>query len=405
MLSTSETSRINHFKQRVENELFNDIIPFWIKYVPDTRHGGFHGRITNDNKIVENANKGLILHARLLWTFSALYDFKPEKIYIEIAERAYSYLVERFQDEIYGGMYWVLDYTGAVVDDTKKMYGQAFTIYALAEYYRITQNKEVLNLAKSLFNLIEEHNFDKENTGYFEASHRDWSVAKDIALSEVDMVEQKSMNTHLHLMEAYTNLYKVWPDVSVGNKLRQLINNFIDYILDKDRFQLKLFFNEKWQVKSQAVSFGHDIEFSWLLSKAVDALDDEALRKKMENTTIQVVDATISEGLSAESLIYAEKKGAGTIDKSMDWWQQAEAIVGFINAYEITEEQRYLNQAINCWDAVEKYLVDREHGEWFFALLPDHKPDLSQYKVSEWKGPYHNTRACLEILRRVDDIL
>ena len=396
-----EINVIHNFCNRVESELFKNIIPFWIKYTQDNEYGGFYGRISNDLEIKREAPKSLILYTRILWTFSALYQFRKNDEFLYMAERGYNYLLNHFFDHEMGGVYWLLDHKGQVIDNRKKIYGQAFTIYALAEYYAATQNEQVLDQAKTLFNLIEQHNYDKENAGYFEASNRDWTIAEDLRLSASDMNEKKSMNTHLHLMEAYTTLYKVWKDDLLKSRLIGLVDNFTVHIINPETYHFILFQDELWRSKSDHVSFGHDIEGSWLLCEAAEVLGDQDLIKKINDVAIKMVDKSIAEGFTINYTIYAERDGKGQLCESIEWWQQAEAIVGFINVYQITRDERCLDWAMQCWQVIEDKVVDKNDGEWYFGILPDGKPDHTKCKVSEWKGPYHNTRACMEILNRL----
>lgn len=392
---------VNQFYQCVEKELFENITSFWLTNTKDEEKGGFYGRISNDLHIDKNAYKSLILNARILWTFSHLYDFRAKPEYIETARLAYTYIKKHFYDAQYGGMFWMVDSNGNVISDKKKIYGQAFSIYALSAFFAITQDQQILDEAIEIYNLIEKYNYDPKNHGYFETSNRDWTIAEDLRLSEVDMNEMKSMNTHLHLMEAYTSLYKVWPDTQLRQKLKDLVYVFQTYILDTETFHFKLFFDDKWNSKSQAVSFGHDIEGSWLICEAVDVLNDEDLQKQIRPLAIDMAKVTALEGLSDRYTIYTERNGDGSIYNKSDWWQQAEMIVGFVNAYEISKDEYYLDLAMKCWQAVEEYFVDRENGEWFYEIDDKSKPDMKQHKVSEWKGPYHNGRACIELLERL----
>lgn len=396
-----ENKSIHNFCKRVEKELFENITPFWIKYSRDNQYGGFYGRISNDLKIDHEASKSLILNTRILWTFSVLYQFRKTDDFLFMAERAYNYVLNHFFDQEMGGVYWLLDYKGQVIDNRKKIYGQAFTIYALTEYYAATQNEKVLDQAIAIFNLIEKYNYDKVNGGYFEASNRDWTIAEDLRLSTVDMNEKKSMNTHLHLMEAYTTLYKVWKDDLLKSRLEGLIHNFTDHIINSDTHHFILFQDELWRSKSDHISFGHDIEGSWLLCEAADMLGKPKLQKKIEDVAVKIVNVTLAEGFSKNYTIYAERDGKGEICESIEWWQQIEAIVGFINAYQITNDDAYLEKAIRCWQVIEDKIADKNYGEWFFGILPDGRPDNSRFKVSEWKGPYHNSRACMEIIKRL----
>ena len=215
------------------------------------------------------------------------------------------------------------------------------------------------------------------------------------------MNEMKSMNTHLHLMEAYTFLYKVWPDARLKQKLIDLIHVFQTHILDSKTHHFKLFFDDEWRSKSKAVSFGHDIEGSWLLCEATDALNDEDLQKQIRLLAIDMAKTTALEGLSDRYTIYTERNGDGAIYNKSDWWQQAEMIVGFVNAFEISKDEYFLNLAVRCWQAVEEYFIDQENGEWFYEIDAKGQPEMKQYKISEWKGPYHNGRACIELLERL----
>ncbi len=399
--TANEDENINRFYLSVEEELFNNIVPFWIKYVPDNENGGFYGRITNDLIIEKRAFKSLILNARILLTFSILYQFRREPRFLQMADRAYQYLMRYFYDGKYGGMYWLVNFKGEVIDNKKKIYGQAFTIYAMAEYFRASGLDEALQNACGLFELIEKYNYDKNNRGYFETSNRDWTIAGDMRLSELDMNEMKSMNTHLHLLEAYTALQRVCRESALVDKLRELLRDFIDFIIDPETMHFKMFFDEYWRPKSKSVSFGHDIEGSWLLCEAVNLIADKTLEKQVKEIALKMVEATIMDGFGERKAIYAEKDGEGTLFHEVHWWQQAEAVVGFINAYQLSGKKRYLNWARDAWAFVTNHFVDREHGEWFYEIDGTGAPVAGRYKVSEWKGPYHNGRACLEVLKRM----
>ena len=285
-----ESNTILVFCKRVEKELFENITPFWINYSKDNESGGFYGRISNDLVVDHEAPKSLILNTRILWTFSVLYQFRENEEFLYMAERAYNYIINHFFDHEMGGVYWLLDYKGQVIDNRKKIYGQAFTIYAFTEYYAATQNEKALEHAKSVFKLIEQHNFDKENTGYFEASNRNWTIAEDLRLSATDMNEKKSMNTHLHLIEAYTTLYKFWKDDLLKSRLIGLMNNFTTHIINPDTYHFILFQDELWQSKSDHVSFGHDIEGSWLLCEAAKILGDSELIQKTNDVAVKMVE-------------------------------------------------------------------------------------------------------------------
>ncbi len=398
---STKNDAVKSLKKRVKKVLFENILPFWLEYSVDNEQGGFWGRVANEGVPVKNAPKGLILNTRILWTFSALYKKYADPVFIDFANRAYQYTMEKFWDKEYGGMLWLLDYRGSILDDKKKMYGQAFTVYALTEYYKITGDAQVLQKAIEIFRLMEEHNYDNKYTGYLETSNRDWSLAEDMRLSEKDLNVKKSMNTHLHIMEAYTNLYGVWRDDYLKKQLKQIIIDFYEHIWDDETEHLKSFFDEDWSPQSNTVSFGHDIEASWLLMEALDMLDADKLRQKGENVSVRLVNSTIKEGMTPKCGIYKEKTEEGLLLAVTEWWQQAEAAVGFCNAYRLTKDTTYLEFLEKSWRFIEENMVDWKYGEWFYEVNSKGVPNLNNYKVSEWKGPYHNIRACLELISRL----
>jgi len=384
-------------------ELYENIIPFWIKYTPDTENDGFFGRIHNNLEIERTADKGLVLNARILWTFSAILSHSKEANAecLKMADRAYNYLVDRFCDKKYGGCHWLLNYKGEPVDAHKKLYGQAFAVYALAEYYHATRNTAALDLARKIFSLIEAHDYDNINRGYLQPSDSDWTLIKNGDPVRSDIDEKKSMNVHLHLMEAYATLYRVWPDELLKKRLQELIDLHLGTIVNYQTHHLIIFFDELWQPKSKVISYGHDIEGSWLLCEAAEILGVKSLRDKVQTKAIQMVDAVISEGLSKKFFIFYERDEKGVIHEQTDWWQQAESVVGLVNAWQLTGKERYLELADKMWQNIIEVFADRQYGEWFYTVKADGKPELNQYKVSEWKCPYHNVRSCLEIMRRL----
>jgi cellobiose epimerase len=397
-------STIEKFSLGLRRQLLENILPFWMKHAPDEKYGGFIGRMRNDLTIEPDAAKGLIQNTRILWTFSRAYIFQPDQKYLEMAERAYDYLLGKFWDKKYGGAFWSLDYQGNPADDKKRIYGQAFFIYGLAEYYRATALPAALEKAMQLFRLIEQKGYDSLNGGYIETCNRNWSEAQDLRLSPVDMDEKKSMNNHLHVLEAFTTLYRVHKDEFVGERLRQMIDNFDRHIINPDTMHFQMFFDELWQVKTDRISFGHDIEGSWLLTEAAEVLADRAITAKVDEIAVRMAQCVYEQAMDTDGGLLYEADGGGLIDTSKQFWPQAEAVVGFLNAYQLSEQEHFLDAAYKAWQFAEDHLVDKQRGEWYWMLSRQCVVDDSWPKVSEWKGPYHNSRCCIESLERLEKI-
>jgi mannobiose 2-epimerase len=290
-----------------------------------------------------------------------------------------------------------------VLEDTKKIYGQAFYIYALAEYHHAFGERTALEQARETFELVERYAHDAQFGGYIEVCRRDWSPAADSRLSDKDMDEKKSMNNHLHLLEAYTNLYRVWPDPRVAERLRELLQLFLDLILDARTGHFHHFFDEQWKVRSDNYTFGHDIEGSWLLCEAAEVLGDAPLLARAGRAALRLAEVALAEGLQPDGGLCYEGQAERVTDAGREWWPQAEAVVGFLNAFQLGGERRFLDAASHAWNYIERYIVDHVHGDWYWRVYPDGQPDLRQPKVSEWKGPYHSARACLETMQRAHD--
>ena len=389
------------FSAAVREELENNLVPFWLERVIDPEHGGFIGRMSNDGTIDLKAPKGLILNTRILWTFSALYRFSQDSRFRDAAQLAYDYLEAYFRDNSFGGVFWLLDCDGHPLDNKKKIYGQAFYIYAQSEYYRASEDSSALDRAMETFDLIETNSRDRTNGGYIEVCNRDWSIADDLRLSDKDMDEKKSMNNHLHLLEAYTNLYRIRPESLLRDHLTELIDIFDQRITDKDTGHLNHFFNDTWRPKSDNYTFGHDIEASWLLCEAAQILEEPALTTRIRQLALRLARLTLAEGLDNDGGLCYEGRAGQVTDPNRQWWPQAESVVGFLNAYELSGDSSFLEAAKKAWNYIEKYFIDREHGEWFWRIDTTGRPDPAEPKLSQWKGPYHNVRACLEIIKRL----
>jgi mannobiose 2-epimerase len=393
------------FRQEIFNELLNDILPFWMEKMRDDDFGGFYGRMDGKNNVIKDSPKGGILNARILWTFSSVYlNIKDEKS-LSFANRAKDYFYKYFFDDNYGGTYWMLDAKGNPVDSKKQIYSQAFSIYALVEYYRATSDKSALDKAVELFGLIEKFSFDENKNGYFEAFSQDWKLLDDLRLSDKDANEKKTMNTHLHILEAYTNLYGVYKNQKLAEKLDNLIYLFLDKIINKETHHLDLFFDEDWNCKSTVVSYGHDIEASWLLYEAAEVLGNKVLTTNVKHESLRIAKAAL-EGINSNGGLINEMDYLnGHVDKKSDWWPQAEAIVGFVNAWQLNGDKYYLQKAYDVWKYIKANIIDNDQGEWYWSVDEFRNKDFKNDKAGFWKCPYHNSRMCLEVIKRTDNLL
>ena len=380
----------------MKNELTNDILPYWMNKMCDSA-GRFHGRISGMEELDASAPVGGIMTARILWTFASAYRVLGAPEYLEMALKAKKILIENFYDSEFGGTYWSLNADYTPLDTKKQIYAIAFTIYGLAELNRATGDAESLEYAIKLFHSIEDHSFDTEKDGYFEAFTRTWDPIEDMRLSEKDANESKTMNTHLHVIEAYTCLYRVWKNPLLEKRLRGLINIFDKYILDGNG-HLKLFFDNDWNCGYDIFSYGHDIEASWLLHEAALVLGDKEWLERIESRLPSIVVAA-TEGFTPEGGMIYEKMG-DHIDGDRHWWVQAEAAVGYFNLWEHFGAQDGLENAIHCWEYIKTALIDKENGEWFWSVRADGTLNRDEDKAGFWKCPYHNGRMCLEIIER-----
>lgn len=388
-------------KQELTEELTNNILYFWETKMKDDTRGGFYGQMMGNNQLVPEAGRGGILNARILWSFSSAARILKSARYLSVAQHAKEYIFKHFFDTENGGTYWMLKADGTPADTKKQIYSQAFFIYALVEYYRVSGDQTSLNKAKELFLLIEKYSFDKEMNGYFEAYSKDWVLLEDLRLSEKDANEKKTMNTHLHVLEAYTNLYRVWKDPLLAQQLQNLIDIFLEKIVNKDTWHLDLFFDEQWTCKSAIYSYGHDIEASWLLDEAAVVLGNATTLRTVREVAIKIAVAA-TEGLLPNGAIMNEKNcETGHVDTNSDWWPQAEAIVGFYNAYQLTNNDFYLEYVLKNWDFVRNFIIDSDNGEWFWSVDANGKRNYSDDKAGFWKCPYHNSRMCLELIERI----
>jgi cellobiose epimerase len=396
-LSASPTDLLH----AIETDLRGNILPFWIRHVADRRRRTFHGLLANDLAVDPAAGRGALLTSRILWTYAAAFRTYGDAAYREMAELALHDLVTRYHDTVHGGFFWSIRADGTVERDRKQVYGQAFAIYALSEYHAATGLREPLDRAIGVFRLLEQHARERTHGGYLEAFARDWSPIADMRLSEVDQNDPKSQNTMLHVMEAYTRLLDVWPDAGLRAALRELVELMLTRIVDARTGHLGLFFTTDWRPTSDRISYGHDIEAAWLLNRAAGALGDPALTARVRALALRIADVTLAEGTDADGAVFNLGGPAGIVDDRREWWPQAEAVVGWLDAWQVSGEARYLGAAARTWDYISRHFIDREHGEWFRAVARDGRVIPGFEKVGFWKCPYHNGRMGLEAVARL----
>ncbi len=396
----------SEWAQQIEAELRGNILPFWIAHTVDWANGGFYGALTNDLTVDNEVERSAVLCGRVLWTYATAYRRYGDPAYLRMARHAFAYLTGPFLDREHGGIYWSVDRSGTPLLDRKHIYAQAFAIYGLSEFYRATGVPDALQLAQELFRLIEAYAADPANRGYIECLSREWGALDDMRLSAVDVNSRKSMNTLLHVMEAYSNLLHAWDDAVLRTRLADLIRVFFDHVIAPGTHHLRLFFDDRWNWRhlSETVSYGHDIEASWLLVEAAEVLGDAGLLARTRAEAVAMAGRVYVEGLEPDgSLLY--ESGAPGEDHpraaEKHWWPHAEAVVGFYNAYQISGEAHFAAAAAGAWAYIEARFVDRVHGDWFKVLDRQGTPDPKRFKVGPWECPYHQSRVCFEMLARL----
>ena len=388
---------LENLQKELHLELTTNILPYWEKLY-DPHYGGYYGRVTGKEELIPEAPKGAVLQSRILWTYSAAARILKDKRYLVPAARARDFVLDKLLDKEYGGVYWSTDHKGEPLDTRKQFYALGFALYGLSEYHRATGDPLALESAIGLFRDIEAHSYDKIYGGYLEAASRDWSDIRDYRLSEKDANEKKTMNSHLHILEPYTNLFRVWKDPGLEVALAGLIRLFLDKIIDPSTHHLSLFFDEEYHVRGSAISYGHDIEASWLLMEAAKELADYKpgvygeILSRVTDQSRDVAFAALKGFQSDFSMIYEVASG-GRIDKTRHWWVQAETVVGLFYLYHWHKVPHALSLAVNCWNYIKENIRDREHGEWFWS--PGNTTDD---KAGFWKCPYHNSRMCLQVI-------
>lgn len=388
-------------KSELTSEL-DSILKYWSEHTVDDQNGGFAGQIDFNDQRIENAEKGSVLNARILWTFSASYQTTKNENHKKLAERAFEFLSAYFYDTKFGGLFWSINEDKTPKDTKNQIYALAFAIYGLSEYYVISKNEKALEIAKNLYLKIQEHSYDPVNKGYFEAFTRDWRPIEDLRLSAKDANEKKTMNTHLHIIEGYVNLYKVWKDEKLLEDIIELLETIEKYFINNETGHLRLFFNENWIEKPDVVSYGHDIEAAWLLQQCAEISGNEKLIENYKKYAVQIAEAT-KEGLDSDGgLWYEFDPEKNKLIAEKHWWPQAEALIGFYNAYQLTGKEEYLDIVYKNWKFIKKHILDQKNGEWVWGIFDDYSL-MQKDKAGFWKCPYHNGRACLELIQRIKE--
>jgi len=402
------TTSLSELRRRAEHELTTDILPFWARraFEPDT--GNLVGVVTNDLRTLSSGPRHVVLCARILWTFAAAQRVVPSTQWLEAGRKALSLLEGPFWDVSNGGVYWSLDEQARPLSRRKQVYAQAFAIYGLAEWYAATGDMTALARAQTLFRLLESRARDLADHGYIEALSENWGQLEDMRLSDKDLNSPKSMNTLLHVMEAYTTLLRVWPDAGLRAALKDLLESLLDKVYTETPFpRFALFFDMQWRSLNDKISYGHDIETSWLIWEAALAIGDKALLERTRPITLKMARAVLSNGVDADGSVFYDGDASGVLNDQKHWWPQAEAVIGFLNAHQLDQNPASLQATLKVWDFIEAKVVDHRFGEWFSNLdrqgnpLGDYEQNPDYCKIGPWKCPYHNARACIEVLRRL----
>jgi mannobiose 2-epimerase len=379
-------------------EPLDHIFRFW-SGLKDDIFGGFYGQVGFDGIVDRTADKGVILNSRILWFFSSLYCVNRDEAALMNARHAYKFLVNNMLDAKYDGLYWMCDCNGRPVDSRKHSYCQAFGIYGLSQYYKASGDEQAVELAMKLFNLIETK--CKDDTGYLEEFNRKWEREPNELLSENKVISERTMNTHLHILEAYTVLYEVTKNEAVKKQLYFLLGVIKERIYSREFKRLKVFFDDEWNETIDIQSYGHDIEGSWLVDRAVEVLNDKNLLEATQSYTLDIAENILNNAYTPFGVI--NETVNHVTDYNKIWWVQAESVVGFINAYEKSGNKRFFEAAVNIWNYIHEKVIDKKSGEWYWMFDESGSPVSDFPFVSAWKCPYHNSRMYFELMARGKD--
>ena len=400
-IPSGQEAKLLQLKKEISDDLTKNLLPYWSTKMIDTVNGGFYGRVDGNEQVYPDDDKGGILNARILLTFSSAYRILKDSSYLRLATYAKDYILTHFIDDDNGGGYRTVNQFGEPSDARKHTLTESYFIYALAEYYRATGDQEALEQAIEIFEAVESYALDKESNGYFEVFTQDWKRSPDLLIGERSPIDEKTMITHLHLVEAYAGLYRVWPEKRMEERLRNILEIFNDKIVDKKTFHLIYFLDRNWNATTEIDSYGHDIEASWLIDEAARLLNDPELIARVQELSIKIADAA-TEGIMEDGSMLTEKDNeTGHVVTVRSWWEQAESIVGYLNAFEITGDASYLDKSVNSWNYIKQHFIDTTNGGWYRMVLESGEPGNGN-KAGFWTCPYHNGRMCMEVIERID---
>jgi mannobiose 2-epimerase len=385
----------------IKDELCNNILPYWMNHMknPD---GGLYGNISNSNITDGHAPRGLVMTSRFLWTYSEAYRIFGKKEYLDFAIYVKDTLLKTLYDREQGGFFWSADGYDKPLDNKKVLYGQAFALYGLSTFQMIAPSDENADLCKEIFTLLETHGKDPVLGGYYEALNRDWTYSGKNNLGADDIPCEKSMNTNLHMLEAYTRYFLQSADKEVKKSLIELISIIMEKIYDPLSGHQKLYFSKDWEPIGDVESYGHDVETSWLLWEALEILENKPLQEKYRKMVLTMLDVSSDKATAPDGSLYNEKKGEH-LDTVRIWWVQAEYAVSLMNGWMMTGKEKYKEKLSAIWNYIKENQIDNENGEWFWGIL-DNGTMVNREKGGMWKTPYHNGRACMELIQRINKI-
>lgn len=382
-------------------DLTKNLLPWWMKYSVDEENGGFYGAVGNDNVPDKTHSKFITLNARLIWTFASAYRILGDEEYLKYADRAFEYFCKHFYDAKNGGWYSRVDCKGDVIDDNKYIYGNAFAIYGLSEYCRATGNKEALRLAIETRDCLEKYVYDPEYKGFYESCRANWRVNPWGRGMNREPTDVKTMNTHLHLLEAYTALCRVDDSFKTRNSLRQQLYVMLNKIVDHDIHHYYYFQRRDWTPTTPEISFGHDIEGSWLMMETANVLGEPEALRATRDTCVNIARACYEQGRRKDGAMQTEyDPRTGEVSQFTSWWEQNEAVVGFLNAWQMTGEGKFLDASLETFEFINRCFVDHKLGGWFSILNADASAPRNPCKVNDGICPYHNGRMSFEIIER-----